>query len=373
VPSASGLISATTNQSGQPVVFAIDHNGALWESNPAFLSLPTLLGHQSSWRQLTSSSGTNDPNAFTQISADRNQSGQPVVFGVNRSGQVVEFNPLDGGQKVVAQADPTDHGIAGISATQNTSNQSVVFITTVAGGVFEYNPGFGGNGLLDVTTSMMRGAISAAGRIAATQDSAGNPIAYIEAHDINPTDGLNNEHSIWEFASGLVQQGVDPWFAISPAQAVGFRTLSATQTQSGSPEVFALDNNGHIFEGFEPGSNPDGSTHFNFSQLSPAVFLAIDATRGTATQPETLVAIDSNHNVQVAPAGAGMSVFLPNGSTAFAGSIAATQGTSGQPVVFATDTFNHLWEFDSAVNQWSQLTGVSSLRTRLFGIPGPTL
>src|SRR5262249_37255341 len=136
VPSATGLISATENSAGQPVVFAIDHNGALWENNPAFVASnrsnalrrqllaemqwenrfinfgplrpparlplrdPVLSNNfLAGWSQLTSSAGGTDPQGFVQVSATRNEFGDQVVVGVNRAGQVWENNPRSPGAR----------------------------------------------------------------------------------------------------------------------------------------------------------------------------------------------------------------------------------------------------------------------------------
>src|SRR5262249_55220316 len=121
VQSATGLVSATTNAAGQAVVFAVDRNGGLWENNPSFVASNRSnacsnalrrqwesalertfrnrnLSHEpgqdiyvrdpvlyddflAGWTPLTSSKGITDPSGFTQISASRNERGQPVVFG----------------------------------------------------------------------------------------------------------------------------------------------------------------------------------------------------------------------------------------------------------------------------------------------------
>src|SRR5262245_57625907 len=109
VPSASGLISATTGQAGQSVVYAIDRTGSVWEGgsggrtfNGHPIGVRRVPGDTSTplaanWVQRWGSPNSNDSKAFTQISATRNEQGQPVVYGTTRGGEIWEHNPSFGG------------------------------------------------------------------------------------------------------------------------------------------------------------------------------------------------------------------------------------------------------------------------------------
>jgi hypothetical protein len=391
VPSATGLISATANAAGQPVVFAIDRSGALWENNPAFvagnraaalqrqlraslqqdnpfLNLGSTLSWPrpplrdpvlsndflAGWSRLSSSAGSTDPQAFVQISATRNQFGDQVVFGVNRAGQVWENNPrfLGAGWFEVAAADPVDRGIAGISATRNSLGQPVVFIATGAGHVFEFNSAFS-TPLQEITTPLTNSAWAATGRISATQDAFGQPVVYVETNDINPNDFLNFNRAIEEWRQTTAQSvpGLDPWSLARGANGIGYLTLSATQDSLNRPLLFALDTQGVVWD------RVPQTAGSSWVQLTTGGVTTIDATRNPTGQA-TVFALATNQTVQQFTAGASAWTLLPNSGTSFGGSLAATQTGNGQEAVFATDTSRGLWEHDPAFagNGWARVT-----------------
>jgi hypothetical protein len=398
VPSATGLLSATTNAAGQPVVFAIDHNGALWENNPAFVAsnrLAALLRQEldalrnfdpflplrhppppnpvlyddflAAWGPLSSSAGGTGPNGLVQVSATRNEGGDPVVFGVTRTGQVWENNPrLPGaGWLEVAVAGVTDRGISGLSATRNSLGQPVVFIITGAGHVFEFNPAFS-PALQEITTPAETSAWAATGTMTATQDAFGGPVVYVE------TSGTNFNRAIEEWRQTTAQQvpGLDAWSLARTGNGIGYRALSATQDSQNRPVLFAVDAQGVVLERVPQTSG------WAWVQLTTGGVTTLDATR-TASGQETVLALATNQTVQQFTAGAGQWTVLPNAGTAFGGSLAATQKGNGQVVVFATDSFRDLWEHDAALpgNSWARLTDRPFGWGYLFDRPlvGPSL
>src|SRR5207237_1343600 len=89
-PAAFSSISATRNATGAPVVFGIlSAGGSLWENDRSFN--PSAADLNGQWREVS-------PAAFASISATRNATGAPVVYGMVLSDASLwendrDFNP----------------------------------------------------------------------------------------------------------------------------------------------------------------------------------------------------------------------------------------------------------------------------------------
>ncbi len=126
-------ISATTNASGQAVVFGVLADGSLWEQNPAgaalnaawtqlspagtiqsvsavtdstgavvAVAISNLPGYAGTVWEHTDASGWQyeSSGSFTQVSADLNASGQAIIFGMLSDGSLWEQDPAGAGLNV---------------------------------------------------------------------------------------------------------------------------------------------------------------------------------------------------------------------------------------------------------------------------------
>jgi hypothetical protein len=396
VPSATGLVSATTNEFGQAAVFAIDRNGALWTNDPVFLpqnrealsqslgisytrvgwaivsptrltpaslfyTLPTDV--QLGWVQLSTSTGVSDSSGFIMISATHEAHGVPVVFGLNRAGEIREFDPtLAKPWQVVAGPKGADgSGFTGFSATQNGAGAPELFITTRAGRVWDFNPSVN-SAQVDIS-GLFPGKLAAIGLISAGHDSLENPNVFI----------VNFDTTIWVWSrSALVgKKGSLPWSQVTFSPHPGISSISATQRADGNSALFVLDNSGAVFDVF---TTTKGWVSDNLS-VKGLVFTAIDATRAEAnSSPRTLrneatvFAVTADQQLLQFTISSSLWTVVGRG---FTGGLAATQKSNSREVVFAFDAQRMLWEHDADFGGggWLQITVTPNTSSALFTYP----
>jgi hypothetical protein len=333
-------LSATVNQYGQPVVFALsarDHS--LWENNPAFNA-----GGTEHWEQVS-------PAAFAKISAAPAANGQaPVVYGILAADHSLwennpAFNP--GAASPNGQwAEVSPGAFAAISATRGANGAPVVYgIVEGDRSLWENNPTFNPAGAPTAQWAQVSPGAFAA--ISATSAN-GTPVAYgIVAAD----------RSLWEnnaaFNPGAAPNG--QWRQVSPG---AFASLSATQF-NGAPVVYGIVAADRSLWENTPAFNPGGALNGQWRQVSPGAFDSLSAAGAVVyAMPAADHSLWENNPAFNPGAGALNGQWRQLSGAAF-GSISAASASA----VYGTSPV------DSSV---SELDPAGTLGAQWFSLPGIT-
>ena len=242
------LISSTTNGNGDPVVFVVSADGALWENDPPFAG--------TGWEEIS------QPGGFTFISADEGRDRRPggvrrhrrrLALGERRRRRILgadigagrihgdrghakrlgDGGGLRGpvrrllvgarsGLRLPLARGPRPRRLHGAGRDARRLRRRRGVVVPSDGSLWEYDAAFS-YPWLEVSTP---GGFTA---ISAMRDASGALVLFAV-----PGDG-----SLWELASGV-------WLDISAPG--GFTAIGATQDASGDAVVYAVPSDGSLWE-----------------------------------------------------------------------------------------------------------------------------
>jgi hypothetical protein len=191
-------ISATTNASGQAVVFGVLTDGSLWEQDPAGAGLNV------GWTEL-SPAGT-----IQSVSAVTDSTGADVAFAIIQTpgftGTVWEHTDAAGWVQL------SSGSFRQVSGGRNAAGKAIVFAVLTDGSLWEQNPAGAG---LDLGWTERSGP----GTVLSVTAGGGADEAFV----------IETDHHLYQLTlSGL-----------SLLSSRSFASVSATQTAAGQDELFA--------------------------------------------------------------------------------------------------------------------------------------
>jgi hypothetical protein len=304
--------------------------------------------------RLESLEGRAVPSATGFSSATQNQFGQQVVFSVTRDGSLWENNPAFGGSGWAELAVPAN--FLSVSATRNSLGQPVVFTGLSNGAIWENNPAFGGNGWLEIADPQgFEGGIEhilATAKISATQTATGQPSVF----------AVTQDGSLWDFHQDAISSFSNGWVKIS--NPAGFQDINATRNANGQAVVFAIAASANSARSLWEFNPAFGGTQWALLSDQGNFLGHLAATQNSANQP-VVFAVDGIRSLwefnPAFPAINGSQWHLLSNQGQFTGDVAASRNRSGQEVVFALDGIRSLWEFNPAFpaiegSQWHLLS-----------------
>jgi hypothetical protein len=292
----SESLSATGGGSGEPVVFTVDST-----SSPS---------------GACSVSGTNGATvSFAHAGScviDANQAGDSDYSAAPQSQQTITVGKASQSIGFPAPGGGTVGGSESLSATGGGSGNAVVFTVD--------------------STSSPSDACSVSGTNGATVSFAHAGSCVIDANQAGNSDYSAAAPASQTIAVGKASQSISGFTAPTGATVGGSGSLSATGGASGNPVVFSVDSSSGA--GVCSVSGTNGAT-VAFAHAGSCV---LDVNQ--AGDSDYSAAPQSQHTISVAKASQSISGFTaPTGATVGgSGSLSATGGASGNPVVFSVDS-----------------------------------